>query len=281
MSSIKFLAKSGKTAKTITAVLVALVFMLPIVWVFSNSLRPGSETFTWLDPLSWRTFFPDSPNLDNYFALANTSLGQGIANSLWTTFLTLLFGLALCAGAAFALAALEYRGRQLLFSLVIFSLLIPVDAIAIPLASIFKDLGLQDTVAGLILPGVANGMAIFLLRTFFLGIPKELVEASRIDGLNWFGVFFRIYLPLSKPALVGASLVLFLFQWHAYIWPLLIGTGKNTLLGPIALANMKSQYAVDYGAVFAGAILLSAIPLVLILAGQKYFIQSSATSGIK
>jgi len=107
------------------------------------------------------------------------------------------------------------------------------------------------------------------------------VEASRIDGLNWFGVFFRIYLPLSKPALVGASLILFLFQWHAYIWPLLIGTGERTLLGPIALANMKSQYAVDFGLVFAGSVLLSVIPLALILVGQKYFIQSSSTSGIK
>lgn len=281
MKSTKLLAKSTRSSKTLIGIVVAFLFMLPIAWVFSNSLRPGSETFTWLDPLSWKTFFPDNPNFDNYFALVDTSLGQGIANSLWTTFLTLIFGLTLCAGAAFALAALEYRGRQLLFSLVIFSLLIPFDAIAIPLASIFKDLGLQDTVAGLILPGVANGMAIFLLRTFFLGIPKELVEASRIDGLGWFGVFFRIYLPLSKPALVGASLVLFLFQWHAYIWPLLIGTGDNTLLGPIALANMKSQYAVDYGMLFAGAILLSVVPLVMILAGQKYFIQSSATSGIK
>lgn len=267
--------------KTILALVIASAFMLPVVWVFSNSLRPGSETFTWLDPLSIKTLIPTNPNFDNYFALLDTSLGRGIANSMWTTFLTLVFGLMMCAGAAYALSALEFRGRNLLFSIVIFSLLIPFDAIAIPLANIFKGLGLQDTVVGLILPGVANGMAIFLLRTFFLGIPKELVEAARIDGLSWFGVFFRIYLPLSRPALIGASLVLFLFQWHAYIWPLLIGTGENTLLGPIALANMKSQYAVDYGLVFAGSILLSLIPLVLILLGQRHFVQSSTTSGIK
>jgi putative chitobiose transport system permease protein len=267
--------------KTILALAVAIAFMLPVVWVLANSLRPGSETFTWLNPLSIRTFIPIDPNLDNYIALIDTPLGKGIANSMWTTFLTLVFGLMMCATAAFALSALEFRGRNLIFSIVIFSLLIPFDAIAIPLASIFKGLGLQDTVVGLILPGVANGMAIFLLRTFFLGIPRELVEAARIDGLNWFGVFFRIYLPLSRPALIGASLVLFLFQWHAYIWPLLIGTGENTLLGPIALANMKSQYAVDYGMVFAGSIVLSLIPLVLILVGQRHFVQSNAASGIK
>lgn len=267
--------------KTLLALVVAIAFMLPVVWVLANSLRPGSETFTWLNPLSIRTFIPTEPNLENYIALIDTPLGRGIANSMWTTFLTLVFGLVMCAAAAFALSALEFRGRNLLFSIVIFSLLIPFDAIAIPLASIFKGIGLQDTVVGLILPGVANGMAIFLLRTFFLGIPKELVEAARIDGLNWFGVFFRIYLPLSRPALIGASLVLFLFQWHAYIWPLLIGTGENTLLGPIALANMKSQYAVDYGLVFAGSIVLSLIPLVLILLGQRHFVQSNATSGIK
>ena len=272
---------SSKWLKTTFALGIALAFMLPIVWVFANSLRPGAETFTWLNPLSFQTLIPSSPNLDNYFALLETPLGRGIANSMWTTFLTLVFGLMMCSGAAYALSALEFRGRNLVFSIVIFSLLIPFDAIAIPLANIFKGIGLQDTVMGLILPGVANGMAIFLLRTFFLGIPKELVEAARIDGLSWFGVFFRIYLPLSRPALIGASLVLFLFQWHAYIWPLLIGTGESTLLGPIALANMKSQYAVDYGLVFAGSVVLSLIPLVLILVGQKHFVQSTTTSGIK
>lgn len=268
-------------AKFSAALVIAAVFTLPVLWVLSNSLRPGAETFTWLDPLSVRTFIPTSPNLDNYFALADTTLGRGILNSVWTTFLTLVLGLVLCSAAAYALAALEFKGRNLIFTVVIFSLLIPFDAIAIPLAGIFKDVGLQDTVIGLILPGVANGMAIFLLRTFFLGIPRELVEAARVDGLSWFGVYFRIYLPLSRPALIGAALVLFLFQWHAYIWPLLIGTGDSTLLGPIALANMKSQYAVDYGLVFAGSILLSLIPLVLILWGQRHFVQSSTTSGIK
>lgn len=267
--------------QTSIALVIAVLFMLPVLWVFANSLRPGAETFTWLDPISIRTFVPSSPNFDNYLALVDTSLGRGIVNSVWTTFLTLIFGLMMCAGAAYALAAFEFRGRNLIFSIVIFSLLIPFDAIAIPLASIFKDAGLQDTVIGLILPGVANGMAIFLLRTFFLGIPKELVEAARIDGLSWFGVFFRIYLPLSRPALIGAALVLFLFQWHAYIWPLLIGTGDSTLLGPIALANMKSQFSVDYGLVFAGSILLSIIPLFLILLGQRHFVQSNSTSGIK
>jgi putative chitobiose transport system permease protein len=271
----------SKTMQFLVAIAISLGFMLPVAWVLANSLRPGSETFRWLDPLSWKTFFPSNPSFDNYFALVDTPLGRGILNSIWTTGLTVLLGLLLSAAAAYALSALEFRGRNLVFSIVIFSLLIPFDAIAIPLASIFKNIGLQDTVLGLILPGVANGMAIFLLRTFFLGIPKELVEAARIDGLGWFGVFFRIYLPLSKPALIGASLVLFLFQWHAYIWPLLIGTGESTLLGPIALANMKSQYAVDYGLVFAGAVLLSLVPLIFILLGQKHFVQSSTTAGIK
>ncbi len=120
-----------------------------------------------------------------------------------------------------------------------------------------------------------------MLRTFFMAIPKELVEAARVDGLGWFGIFSRIFMPLSKAPLVGAGLMLFLFQWHAYVWPLLIGTSDATLLGPIALSNMKSQYSVDYGALFAGSIVLSVVPLLLILIGQKQFVQTNTTAGIK
>jgi len=124
-------------------------------------------------------------------------------------------------------------------------------------------------------------MAIFLLRQFFLGIPAELVEAGRLDGLGWFGVFRWIYLPLSKPALIGAGLMLFLFQWQAYVWPLLIGTDAKHILGPVALSNLQGQNFTDYGLVFAGAVVLTVIPLVVIAGFQRYFVQSVSSTGLK
>ena len=265
----------------IVAVATGISFLIPLVWILTGSFRPGLETFSYLEPLSFSTFVELEPIFDNYLALVDSQLGLAIFNSISAATWAVVFGLIVSSMAAFALATIPFRGSGVVFSVVIIALLIPFDAIAIPLAQLFRDWGLQDTMQGLVLPGIANGMAIFMLRTFFLGIPKELVEAARVDGLNWWGIFRRIFLPLSIAPLIGAGLMLFLFQWHSYVWPLLIGTSDATLIGPIALANMKTQYSVDYGQLFAGSIVLSIVPLVLILLGQKQFIQNHTSSGIK
>ena len=265
----------------IVAVATGISFLIPLVWILTGSFRPGLETFSYLEPLSFSTFVELEPIFDNYLALVDSQLGLAIFNSISAATWAVVFGLIVSSMAAFALATIPFRGSGVVFSVVIIALLIPFDAIAIPLAQLFREWGLQDTMQGLVLPGIANGMAIFMLRTFFLGIPKELVEAARVDGLNWWGIFRRIFLPLSIAPLIGAGLMLFLFQWHSYVWPLLIGTSDATLIGPIALANMKTQYSVDYGQLFAGSIVLSIVPLVLILLGQKQFIQNHTSSGIK
>lgn len=265
----------------IVAAATGASFLIPLVWILTGSFRPGLETFSYLEPLSFSTFVELEPIVDNYLALVDSQLGLAIFNSISAATWAVVFGLIVSSMAAFALATIPFRGSGVVFSVVIIALLIPFDAIAIPLAQLFREWGLQDTMQGLVLPGIANGMAIFMLRTFFLGIPKELVEAARVDGLNWWGIFRRIFLPLSIAPLIGAGLMLFLFQWHSYVWPLLIGTSDATLIGPIALANMKTQYSVDYGQLFAGSIILSIVPLVLILLGQKQFIQNHTSSGIK
>lgn len=266
---------------SVLAIVVGVAFLTPLAWSFVNSLRPGSETFSYLDPLQWQTFFTLTPTLDNYVALLDTDLSRAILNSLLVSLVTVLAGLAVCATAAFGLSAFRFRGQGILFSVVVLTFLIPFDAIAIPLADMFRDWDLQNTFIGLILPGIGNGMAIFLLRTFFLAIPEELVEAARLDGLGWWGVFTRIYLPLSRPSLIGAGLMLFLFQWQAYVWPLLMGTDKDHILGPVALSNLQGQFQVDYGVLFAASMVLVLIPLVIILSLQRYFIQSVTTSGLK
>lgn len=261
--------------------LIGIAFLVPMWWTLVNSLRPGDETFRYLDPIQWRTFFTLTPTLDNYFALLDTDLARAIMNSLFISLVTVVVGLAICASAAYGLAAFKFKGQGLIFSVIILSFLIPFDAIAIPLADMFRDWNLQNTFFGLILPGLGNGMAIFLLRTFFLAIPEELVEAARLDGLGWWGVFRRIYLPLSVPALIGAGLMLFLFQWQAYVWPLLMGTDRDHIVGPVALSNLQGQFAVDYGVLFAASVILIAIPLAIILGFQRYFIQSVSTTGLK
>ncbi|MBQ0962973.1 carbohydrate ABC transporter permease [Streptomyces sp. RK23] len=265
----------------IVAVVIGVLFALPLLWVLAGSLRPGSQVLDSLDELSWRSLVPSDATLHNYVTLFQGDFGRAVLNSVLVAAVTVALGLLVSASAAFGLSVFEFRGRGLVFAVILLSFMIPFDAIAIPLSSLFRDWNLQNTYAGLILPGIGNGLAIFLLRQFFLAVPRELVEAARIDGLSWWGVFTRIHLPLSRPALIGAGLTLFTFQWQSYMWPLLIGTEPSKQLGPIALGTLQGQMVVDYGQVFAAAVVLTVIPLVVLLRLQRHFTQSIANSGLK
>ncbi|MFG3378084.1 carbohydrate ABC transporter permease [Streptomyces tendae] len=265
----------------IVAVVIGVLFALPLLWVLAGSLRPGSQVLDSLDELSWRSLVPTDATLHNYVTLFQGDFGRAVLNSVLVAAVTVALGLLVSASAAFGLSVFEFRGRGLVFAVILLSFMIPFDAIAIPLSSLFRDWNLQNTYAGLILPGIGNGLAIFLLRQFFLAVPRELVEAARIDGLGWWGVFTRIHLPLSRPALIGAGLTLFTFQWQSYMWPLLIGTEPSKQLGPIALGTLQGQMVVDYGQVFAAAVVLTVIPLVVLLRLQRHFTQSIANSGLK
>ncbi|MRG60720.1 ABC transporter permease subunit [Agromyces sp. CFH 90414] len=268
-------------AVTVLAWIAAVGFALPLLWMLAGSFRTGTDIFANLYPLSWKLFFPSEMTFDNYATLVGGEFGLSVVNSIFVTAATVLVGLLICAMAAFALSILRFRGAAFVFALVVLSFLVPFDAIAVPLANLFRAWNLDNSYVGLILPGLANGFAIFVLRQFFMNIPFELAEAARVDGLGWWGIFWRIYLPLSKPALIGAGFTLFLFQWGAYLWPLMIGTDPSKVLGPIALANLAGQFEVDFGAIFAGAFLLTLVPLVLLLIFQRQFTESLASTGTK
>ncbi|GAA1846397.1 carbohydrate ABC transporter permease [Agromyces salentinus] len=270
-----------KFAVTLLAWLAAIGFALPLLWMLAGSFRTGTDIFTNLYPLSWKLFIPTEVTFDNYATLMVGEFGLSVANSIFVTAVTVIVGLLICAMAAFALSILRFRGAAFVFALVVLSFLVPFDAIAVPLANLFRTWNLDNSYLGLILPGLANGFAIFVLRQFFMNIPLELAEAARVDGLGWWGIFWRIYLPLSKPALIGAGFTLFLFQWGAYLWPLMIGTEPSKVLGPIALANLAGQFEVDFGAIFAGAFLLTLVPLILLLIFQRQFTESLASTGTK
>ncbi|MEJ1199377.1 MULTISPECIES: carbohydrate ABC transporter permease [unclassified Streptomyces] len=268
-------------APAVVAAVIGLLFALPLLWVLAGSLRPGDEVLAGLDELTWRSFVPTHATLDNYATLLQGDFGRAVLNSVGVAAAVIVVGLLLSATAAFALSVFDFPARGAVFAVILLSFMIPFDAIAIPLSATLRDWGLQNTYLGLMLPGIGNGLAIFLLRQFFLAVPRELVEAARMDGLGWWGVFWKIYLPLSRPALIGAGLTLFTFQWQSYMWPLLIGTGPSRQLGPIALSTLQGQLVVDYGQVFAAAAILTLIPLLVLLRLQRYFTQSIAGSGLK
>ena len=266
---------------TLAGALVAVAFILPLWWTVASALRPERETFATISPVSFWTLVPRDLTLGNFSRLFETGFGQALLNSAIVTVGTLVGGLFICATAAFALAVLRFPGRTAFFAIMVVSFLIPFDAIAIPLLSIFRGANLENSFLALILPGIGNGLAVFLLRSFFLGVPTELIDAARVEGLGWWGVFWRIFLPLSRPALIGAGLILFVFQWQAYLWPLLIAPDPDMKVAPVAIAQFAGQQGVDFGAIFAGATLTALVPLLVLLFFQRYFTQSVSASGLK
>ncbi|ROR96364.1 multiple sugar transport system permease protein/putative chitobiose transport system permease protein [Salana multivorans] len=263
------------------AVPAALVSIGPLAWSITSSLRPTRDILANLYPLSWETIVPTSLTLENYAGVLSGNFVAALGNSVVVALASIVVGLLLSSSAAFALAVLPFRGRGVVFSLMVVSFLIPFEAIAIPLSSSFRDWGLSNTYLGLILPAVGNGLAIFLLRQFFLGVPASLGEAARMDGVSWFGVYWRIYLPLSRAALVGAGLIIFVFQWQSFLWPLLIAPAPQMKVASVAIADFAQELGVDYGQMFAGAVLTALVPLVLMLVFQRQFTGSLASSGSK
>jgi putative chitobiose transport system permease protein len=259
----------------------ALIFFLPLYWITMSAFRPEDDIFRYLSPFSLATFFPNRVTLSNVIGLWTGPFARAIFNSVFVSLVTVIAGLAVCAPAAFALAAIEFPGRALVFTIMIVSFLIPFDAIAVPLFSIMRGLSLQNTYTGLILPGVGNGLTVFLLRQFFVSIPKELREAAMVDGMGWYRIFWYIYLPLSAPALISAGLIMFIFQWQAYLWPLLIAPSNDMKVAAVALAQFSTEYNVSFGMIFAGSMFLSLIPMAILVGFQKYFTSSVASTGSK
>jgi putative chitobiose transport system permease protein len=271
----------GRAARLLITAVVAAFFALPLLWLVASALRPASETLGPAASLSVRAFWPEGATLDNFSNMVDSGFLRNLGNSLLVAGATVAIGLVVCSMAAFALAAIEFPGRALVFGVVVVSFLVPFEAIAIPLSDTFRDWGLADSYAGLILPGIGNGLAIFTLRQFFLGIPRELREAAEIDGAGWLRVFWQIYVPLSRGALIGAGLILFLFQWQSFLWPVLIVDSDAMDLAPVTLAKTFGAFTSDYGRTFAEAVTISVIPAVLLLVLLRYFVASLKTSGSK
>jgi ABC-type glycerol-3-phosphate transport system permease component len=260
---------------------IGIVFLLPLYWLTVSAFRPEDDIFRYLSPLSIWSFVPNRVTFDNIYALWTGPFARAIFNSLLVAVVTVAGGLAVCAPAAFALSVIEFPGQSIVFIIMIVSFLIPFDAIALPLYYIMQGFNLQNSYLGLILPGVGNGLAVFLLRQFFLGLPRELREAAMVDGMGWFGIFWYIYLPLSRPALISAGLIMFVFQWQSFLWPLIIAPGNDYKVAAVAIAEFSTEHSANFGQTFAAAMFVSLIPMIILIVFQKYFTSSVAATGSK
>lgn len=273
--------KEATLPRQIAIILTALLFFLPLWWMTVSALRPTDSIFRFLSPIGLYTFWPDHWTLRNAAEVWAGPFRLAIWNSIFVSIVTVLIGLVICSMAAFALAVIEFPFRNAVFVVMVISFLIPFDAIAVQLFSIMQSLNTQNTYTGLILPGVGNGLAVFLLRQFFLGIPKELCEAAIVDGMGWFGIYRRIYVPLSTPAMVSAALIIFIFQWQAYLWPLLIAPSPDYKMAAVAIAQFSNGINFDYGLIFAAALYIAVIPMLVLVGLQGFYSASIAATGSK
>lgn len=267
--------------RTALVYVIAALVALPLIWLIVNSFRTSNDIFASLSPLSIRTLIPESITFENYVRLFESGYFQAFANSLLVSGASVIIGLVLGSAAAYALAVLHFPGRNAAFFVVVVGFMIPFEVVAIPLYQVFTDWGLLNTYAGLILPGVASGLAIFNLRQAFLGVPSSLREAAKIDGASELRVFVSVYLPLNGPALINSGILLFLGQWTAYLWPLLVATNPQLQVAPVNLATAFAQYTFDFGYSFAGTVLLAVIPGLILVALRRFFIMTIASAGSK
>ena len=262
-------------------IVLAALFVMPLVWLLTASLRPTQEIFRDVYPLSWHTFWPESFTLDGYAHLLGGPFARALGNSIVLAVCTAVGGVAVNALAAYPFARLQFPGRDVLFGLFLVTLMIPFEVTVVPLFVLMKQLGWVDTYQGLILPGIVNPFAVFLLRQFFVEVPKDVEDASRIDGCSRAGTFWRVVLPTSVPALITVALISFQAGWDAFLWPLVVTNSEALRVAQVAVATFIGGDAVNWDQVFTASAVLALPSMVLFLVFQRFYVRSGALTGLK
>lgn len=271
-------SRLSKVGFYLLLILFALFFLLPLLWMVATSLKPFEE---WLNP-NW---IPVNPTLDNFRSIFNDKslpIGNWFLNSLVIATLFTFFILVLDALAGYAYARLEFPGKNLLFGLMLATLVMPGIMFLIPNYLTVARLGWIGSKVGVIAPGLSGVFGVFFMRQFFQSLPRELEEAAYIDGASVLRTFVSIVLPLSKGPIITLGILTFLASWNDFLWSLLVlGGNRKALTLPVGLATLQGQYTFDYGKLMAGALVLTVPVLILYAIFQRYIIRSISMTGIK
>jgi multiple sugar transport system permease protein len=254
----------------------ALAMVAPFVWQVVTSLKSLSSA-TSVPP----SLLPEG-RWENYGKVFDVlPFGHQFLNTVLMAGLRTIGQVLFCSMAAYAFARLRFPGRNVLFGVLLSVLMVPPQLFIIPQYQIMADLGWLNSLQALVVPGLFSAFGVFLLRQFFLGLPKELEEAAAIDGAGPVRIYWSIVLPLARPGLVALSLLVLLWSWNDLFWPLVVNTDPGKMTLSAGLASLQGQFQTDYPVLMAGA-LLASLPIIAIFTVlQRQFIQGIATSGIK
>jgi multiple sugar transport system permease protein len=256
---------------------LSLLFAAPLVWMLITSFMPDAEINAF-PPRLW----PSHIDFDGYLkVLTEDSYPRWFGNTLLVTAVAVVSHLVLCSLAGYGFARLRFRGRGVAFVAIMATVMVPTQVLMIPTFLVFKNLGLIDTLAAAFLPWLATAFGVFLMRQFFLSLPRELEEAARIDGCNRLGVFFRVVLPLARPALATLAVFTFLGAWNDLIWPLIAINSEETYTLQVGLTTFAGARHTQWSALMAGNVLATFPLIVAFVVAQRHFIATMSFSGLK
>ena len=257
---------------------IALVMLFPLFWLISTAFKSPTEQIFQFPP----QLLPSEPTFDNFIKVWQTNpFGTYLFNSTLVAFLTVGLNLLFCSLAAYPLARLDFGGKNLIFTSIVSTIMIPFQIVMIPLYILTVQLGLRNSYLGIIFPGIASAFGIFLLRQAFQGVPKELEEAARMDGCSELGIWWFVMLPAIRPALVTLAIFVFIGSWSDFLWPLIVVDRPEYYTLPLGVATLAGTFVLDWRLIAAGSVISIAPILLLFLIVQRYIVPTETGSGVK
>lgn len=270
-----------KILEYVLLLILAAVFIFPMLWMVVSSMKPEADVY--LNLSSLKAFLP-SLNPSEWFTtykevIKRFSIGTYLLNSI-TYGLTFAFGsIIINSLAGFAFAKINFAGKKFIFGVLLALLIVPVEAVLIPQFTIVNSLGLVNSRVAVVLPAMASAFNIYLFRNFFIAIPEEIIESAKLDGAGIIKIFFRIMLPMSKPAVATVGVLSFISSWNDYIWPLMVLTDRSKFSMQVAITTINTTQPVYINQVMA-VLTISTIPLIIVyIVAQKYILQGLGGSG--
>ena len=269
--------RAGKILLYLGLILIAVSMLIPFLWMLSTSLMDELEVYQFPPK-----FIPSVWKWANFVqAMTLQPFGRFFLNSMIVTLASVIGQITFCSMAAYAFARLQFRGRDTMFALYLGTMMIPAIVTIIPAFLIITSFGWVNTYWALFMPTVSSVWGIFLLRQFFLTIPKELEDAARVDGASEFTIFLKVILPLSKPALATLAIFAFMGSWKDFLWPLIVTNRVDMRTVEVGIASFSNLYTTDWPHQMAAAVVVMLPIVIVFMFAQKYFVKGITMTGIK
>jgi len=279
MSSAVFFSRRQVDVVRIVWMLVTLLLaamtVFPLLWMLTISFKAQAEVF---QPV----LLPKAPSLKNFiYVLTEVPFVRYLFNSFVVSAAVTFIALWFHTMAGYALARLRFPGREAIFLAIFSTFLVSLPVIIVPLFILVRAMGMLDSYAGLIVPAIFNAFGIFLLRQYYLSLPRELEEAAIIDGAGYWRIYWSVILPLSRPIIASLAILFFLANWNSFLWPLTVTNSKDLWVVQVGIASFRSQYASSWQYIMAASTIVAAPMLVIFVIFQKQIMESIKTSGLK